>query len=148
MINSIIDRKLKTIYLDWLIITDPTTQAQTLTRCPDTIAFHVNEHFQTLGQSLQDLESISNYKSISDIPPPFRDIYRHLSHISPSTYDSVLILITIEEVTSTISSLPNHKASGVSDITYEDIKHLHKDFFDFIVNFFNDILTSGHLPNG
>ncbi|GBB92227.1 hypothetical protein RclHR1_19890004 [Rhizophagus clarus] len=148
MINSIMDRKPRTIHLDRLIITDPTSQAQTLTRCPSTIASHVNKHFQTLGQSIQELETVPVYKTISDIPPPFQEIYRHISHIHMNTYDSVLVPITTDELITTISSLPNHKASGVSGITYEDIKHLHKDFFDFIVNFFNDILTSGHLPNG
>ncbi|GES88085.1 RNA-directed DNA polymerase from mobile element jockey-like [Rhizophagus clarus] len=148
MINSIMDRKPRTIHLDHLIITDPTSQAQTLTRYPATIASHINEHFQTFGQSVQDLETVPIYKTISDIPPQFQEIYRRISHIYTNTYDSVLVPITIDELTTTISSLPNHKASGVSGITYEDIKHLHKDFFDFIINFFNDILTSGHLPNG
>ncbi|GES86389.1 ribonuclease H-like domain-containing protein [Rhizophagus clarus] len=148
MINSIMDRQPRTISLDRLIITNHDTQEQFLTRCPETIASHVNEHFQTLGQSIQDVEAIPHYHNINDIPLQFRDIYRRLSHISSNTYDSILVPITLEEVTSTISSLPNHKASGVSGITYEDIKHLHKDFFDFIVNFFNNILTSGILPNG
>ncbi|GET02156.1 RNA-directed DNA polymerase from mobile element jockey-like [Rhizophagus clarus] len=148
MINSIMDRKPRTIQLDRLIITNPDTQEQSLTRCPETIASHVNEHFQTLGQSIQDIEATPRYRNIDDIPPQFRDTYRRSPRIPPTTYDSVLVPITLEEVTSTISSLPNHKASGVSGITYEDIKHLHINFFDFIVNFFNDILTSGTLPNG
>ncbi|GES87304.1 hypothetical protein RCL_jg22171.t1 [Rhizophagus clarus] len=100
------DCKPRTIYLDRLIITDPTTQIQILTRCPDTIVSHVNKHFQTLGQSAHKLESIPIYKSIANIPSRFKDIYCHISHISSNTYDSVLLPITIDELTETISSLP------------------------------------------
>ncbi|GES76417.1 RNA-directed DNA polymerase from mobile element jockey-like [Rhizophagus clarus] len=57
-------------------------------------------------------------------------------------------LVTQAELISTISSLPNNKAAGISNITYEDIKHLHVDFYDFIITFFNDILQTGYLPDG
>ncbi|GBC03155.1 hypothetical protein RclHR1_00500003 [Rhizophagus clarus] len=123
MINSIMDRKPRTIHLDRLIITDPITQ------------------------DIQDLESTPCYKSITDIPHPFTEIYRRIPSIAKDTYHLVLVPITTEELKQTISSLSNHKAASISGITYKDIKHLHDNFIDFITNFFNDILISGQLPN-
>ncbi|GBB99236.1 hypothetical protein RclHR1_03460005 [Rhizophagus clarus] len=119
-----------------------------MTRCPNMIASHVNNHFQTFGQSTQELESTPCYNSISDIPYPFTDTYRRIPTVSANTYDSVLVPITKNELLQTISTLLNHKAAGIFGITYEDIKHLHNNFLDFIVNFFNHILISGYLLNG
>ncbi|GBB99914.1 hypothetical protein RclHR1_03680009 [Rhizophagus clarus] len=96
----------------------------------------------------EDIEATPLYRSLNDLPPDFRDIYKPSSNYSSWLYSNVLNLVTQAELISTISSLPNNKAAGISNITYEDIKHLHVDFYDFIITFFNDILQTGYLPDG
>lgn len=42
--------------------------------------------------------------------------------------------------------LPNNKATGISSIVYEDIKHIHDDFLDYIIEFYNDCMKSETYP--
>jgi hypothetical protein len=59
----------------------------------------------------------------------------------------MLTPITLQELISTIRSLPNNKAAGPSRISYELIKHLPEDFLIIIVDWYNSILSSTTLPN-
>ncbi|RIA95713.1 hypothetical protein C1645_872567 [Glomus cerebriforme] len=75
------------------------------------------------------------------------EIYTPKPHIQDDWFNSINDSITLMKVQDTISTLPNNKASGPSSITYEDIKHLDAHTKQFLVEFFNLILTHHTYPS-
>src|SRR5436190_1986727 len=79
-------------------------------------------HFQTIaGLPPQQIPSIDNMND------RWRSEYSPLPHIDDSIYDALLFAPTDEEWSSTLKSLPNGKAAGISGIPYELLKHLPDD---------------------
>ncbi|GBC38576.1 reverse transcriptase family protein [Rhizophagus irregularis DAOM 181602=DAOM 197198] len=69
-----------------------------------------------------------------------------LFSVSASLYDPVLALISLQEWSDVISSMPNNKASGPSKISYEMIKHLSGEALDFSLLLANTCLSRGDIP--
>ncbi|GBC18438.2 RNA-directed DNA polymerase from mobile element jockey-like [Rhizophagus irregularis DAOM 181602=DAOM 197198] len=70
----------------------------------------------------------STYCSIDDLPLPWRTIYDPANHHSNSDcWDTLQQQIDISDVLAILKNSPSNKAPGPSQITYEDLKHLHKD---------------------
>ncbi|RIA81427.1 hypothetical protein C1645_837044 [Glomus cerebriforme] len=144
MINSILNRKPRRITLDYLTIThDDNTEELTLD--PDLIEQHTINHFQNLGNITEDDHFPAD--SHHDLPGEWADIYTPKNHIQNEWFNSITNPITIKELQDTLSTLPNNKASGPSFITYEDIKHIDSYTKQFLVEFFNLMLTHHIYPN-
>ncbi|GBC00565.1 hypothetical protein RclHR1_00390019 [Rhizophagus clarus] len=149
MINSLLDRKPRHIQLDRLLVPasdDP--NEITLSRDPKIIEQHSIQHFQLLGSTSKEelIQLIKPYSILEDIPVEFRPYYAPIQTIDQTQYDCVLDNITNDEILATFKSLPNHKAPGISGITYEDLKHVHSDVIQYTTDFFNLCLRTSSIP--
>ncbi|GBC07807.1 hypothetical protein RclHR1_00770020 [Rhizophagus clarus] len=120
----------------------------TLSRDPKIIEQHSIQHFQLLGSTSKEelIQSIKPYSILEDIPVEFHPYYAPIQTIDQTQYDGVLDDITNNEILATFKSLPNHKAPGISGITYEDLKHVHPDVIHYITDFFNLCLRTSSIP--
>src|SRR4051794_32042791 len=79
----------------------------------------------------------------------WQDIYTPQQDINTSIYDSLLIAHTDDEWQHTIAALPNDKAPGPSNISYEMLKKmtpaLSEYLRDIVTLCFNSVT---YLPNG
>ncbi|GBC02754.1 hypothetical protein RclHR1_00480011 [Rhizophagus clarus] len=146
MINSILERKPRTIILDRLFYTDESTNSRTLTHDKNIIEEECIKHFQLLNSSRADINNVPIFHTIRDLPIEFQEIYSPISSINLSLYDTVIAPITINELKEFINHLPLHKSAGNSGIHYEDLKHLHEDVLLLILDLFNNILSTGVIP--
>ncbi|CAG8610363.1 2547_t:CDS:2, partial [Rhizophagus irregularis] len=140
MINSILERKPQKITLDRLHYYDQQTNQFQFTNNPHIIAEQSNLHFQRLGKDLNEINNVKKYKSIQDLPLYWRSTYEPINNRDCKHMNSLSEDFSIEELSQVISSLPNNKAANISGITYEDIKHTHQDFREYIKQFFNYIM--------
>ncbi|RIA83134.1 hypothetical protein C1645_834273 [Glomus cerebriforme] len=133
MINSILNRKPKTITLNKLSYKD--TNGQTLyTTDPNIIEKETIKHYQTLGNPYYP-----SYDEETQLPSNWQDIYLPQDYIKDYWFDNTTQPITLTELTQTLHSCPNNKAPGISGIRYEDLKHINESF--------NEILTHHFLPH-
>ncbi|GBC37436.2 ribonuclease H-like domain-containing protein [Rhizophagus irregularis DAOM 181602=DAOM 197198] len=146
MINSILNRKPQKITLDRLHYYDHETNQFQFTNNPHIIAEQSNLHFQRLGKDLNDINNVKEYMTIQDLPLYWRSTYEPINNRDYKHMTSLEDEFSIEELSQVISSLPNNKAAGISGITYEDIKHTHQDFREYINKFFNYILQVQIYP--
>ncbi|GBC05624.1 hypothetical protein RclHR1_06320002 [Rhizophagus clarus] len=149
MINSLLDRKPRHIRLDRLLVPASDNPNEiTLSRDPKTIERHSIQHFQLLGSSSKEelTRSIKPYSTLEDIPVEFRPYYAPIQTIDQAQYDCALEEITNDEILATFASLPNHKAPGISGITYEDLKHIHPDIIQYTTDLFNLCLRTSSIP--
>ncbi|GES73345.1 ribonuclease H-like domain-containing protein [Rhizophagus clarus] len=146
MINSILERKPRTIILDRLFYTDDITNSRTLTHDNKIIEEECIKHFQLLNSFRSAINNVPIFLSIQDLPIEFQDIYSPISSINSSFYDPVISPITINELKEFINKLPLHKSAGNSGIHYEDLKYLHEDVLSLILDLFNNILSTGIIP--
>ena len=54
--------------------------------------------------------------------------------------------ITESEITNTINNLPNNKAPGPSNITYNIIKQIQSEILPFLKHTFNKIIEEEEIP--
>ncbi|EXX64230.1 hypothetical protein RirG_144820 [Rhizophagus irregularis DAOM 197198w] len=116
-IDSALSRTQRRITLDRIFIDHP-TQPKLLTD-PHDIDDAVINHFQN---SVPIKSSPPN--NISALPDRWFSAYHPMDDVDSSIYNSLMDPPTLEEWLSTVSSMPNDKASGSSMITYEMLKHL------------------------
>ncbi|GET50320.1 RNA-directed DNA polymerase from mobile element jockey-like [Rhizophagus irregularis DAOM 181602=DAOM 197198] len=109
-IDSALSRTRQRIVLDRVFI-DHLTQPTLLTS-PDAIDQEVIEHFQNFVPITSTTPS-----SIQDLPERWSNAYAPLADVSPAIFDSLMDPPTLDEWSSTISSMPNDKASGPSMIS-------------------------------
>jgi hypothetical protein len=65
MIDNIIDREIKTIVLDRVLITDENTNEQILITNPEQVKKETNKHFQMVVSSINTIKEIpDNWKGI------------------------------------------------------------------------------------
>jgi ribonuclease HI len=115
MINSIINRRKKTIVLDKVIeIIDEKSGDIKLVTSPNEVKHLTNKHFQTIAGGQHQTKTI---------PEEWRDTYTPKTEVNENIYNFLMTDITDLEWFNTISNLPNNKAPGPSGITYEMIKH-------------------------
>ncbi|RIA82750.1 hypothetical protein C1645_743560 [Glomus cerebriforme] len=102
----------------------------------------LTEH--SLGNTSEETPCTAD--TYQDLPPEWADIYTPKPHIQTDWFNRKMDPITLTELQDTMLSLPNNKASGPSGIIYEDIKHLDTHTKQFLVDFFNIILTHHIYP--
>ncbi|GBB93695.1 hypothetical protein RclHR1_22140003 [Rhizophagus clarus] len=104
-INSALSRSCHRIVLDRVFIDHPTTP-QLLTD-PKDVSVAVTNHFQHAVPIKSTPPS-----HISALPDRWRSEYSPMNTVSPDIYNSLLSPPSLEEWLSTVSSMPNGKASG------------------------------------
>ncbi|GBC25651.2 hypothetical protein RIR_jg41468.t1 [Rhizophagus irregularis DAOM 181602=DAOM 197198] len=138
-IDSALSVEKHSIVLDRvLVILDSTP---TLLTDPSDIKQAAITHFQSIVSP-----PLVHYTSIASFPIRWQQAYTPLSDVSASLYDPVLVLISLQEWSDVISSMPNNKASGPSKISYEIIKHLSGEALDFSLLLANTCLSRGDIP--
>src|SRR5436305_214504 len=68
-------------------------------------------------------------------------------HIDEKIYEHLFDIPSFEEWLNTIKRMPNGKASGVSQISYEMLKHLSTDFQNVLYNFICQCLQLNLMPS-
>src|SRR6185436_12204000 len=132
MINSILNRhkdpvKINNIKIPNDIITDP-----------KLIKEHIKQHFNnwTAYRPIDTQEFTSNWS----------EEYQPKTTTSPDYYSSALTEFSLNEISTTLSQLPNNKACGPSGISYEMLKQAGPAFLQTITAFFNRCIQTNHIP--
>ncbi|GBC33018.2 RNA-directed DNA polymerase from mobile element jockey-like [Rhizophagus irregularis DAOM 181602=DAOM 197198] len=139
-IESALSRTRRRITLDRVFIDHPT--CPTLLTSPDAIDQEVIEHFQHFVPITSTPPS-----SIQDLPERWSTAYAPLADVSPAIFDSLMDPPTLEEWSSTISSMPNDKAPGPSMISYEMLKHLGTSASALLFNLICACLSDANIPD-
>ena len=132
MINSILNHHKDPVRFDNIktadnIITD--TQE---------IKSHIQQHF----------DKWTDYQNINHqiFNSTWQNEYRPKNNIQTEWYNSALKEFSLEEVSTTLSQLPNNKACGPSGISYEMLKHAGLPFLQAITALFNRCIISNSIP--
>ncbi|CAB4421325.1 unnamed protein product [Rhizophagus irregularis] len=104
-IESALSRTRRRIVLDRVFV-DHSTRPTLLTS-PDAIDKEVIDHFQNFVPITSSPPS-----SIRDLPDRWSNVYEPLADVNPNIFGSLMDPPTLEEWSSTISSMPNNKAPG------------------------------------
>jgi hypothetical protein len=116
-----------------------------------------NEILLTDSQLIK-AETIKHFKTIAGVPPSttpnindfpqiWKDAYQPLDIISSAQYHNLLSPVTTEELNSTINSLPNNKAAGLSGIPYEMIKNLPDIAKSYLKDLISLCFASSFIPS-
>ncbi|CAB4411748.1 unnamed protein product [Rhizophagus irregularis] len=142
MINSILQRTPRKITLDRLIYQDKNDNT-IFTNNPDIIKSEAIKHFQNIGKHEDD----SLYRSHNDLPNPWKDIYDPcITNINPANWSLLQQTITIDDIKSALKKAPSNKAPGPSQITYEDLKHLHDNVLKLLIQIYNKCIELDTIP--
>ncbi|CAG8771111.1 23749_t:CDS:2, partial [Dentiscutata erythropus] len=114
MINSVLDRPRKSIVMDHLI-SENISGDITITTDKDEIKNKVRNHFYN-WTSKRNTDILLMNK--------WAEFYNPLPDVDVNWYNSLLLNVEIDELIETITSLPNKKAPGQSNLQYEWFKHL------------------------
>ncbi|GBC23476.2 RNA-directed DNA polymerase from mobile element jockey-like [Rhizophagus irregularis DAOM 181602=DAOM 197198] len=139
-IESALLRTRRRIVLDQVFVDHPLHP--TLLTFPDAIDQEVIEHFQNFVPITSTPPS-----SIQDLPEQWSNAYAPLTNVSPSIFDSLMDLPILDEWSSTISSMPNDKAPGLSMISYEMLKHLGPFASALLFNLICACLSDANIPD-
>ncbi|GBB86127.1 hypothetical protein RclHR1_12590008 [Rhizophagus clarus] len=141
MLNSILERKPQKITINRLLITSDDENPQLITNQEDIECITI-DHCQKIASS----NNPALFTSYENLTPFWQNIYKE-KYKSPEQQSILTTPITLDELTTTIQSLPNNKAPGPTGITYEFWKHFLKPHYNKILTFFNNILNTGHIPS-
>ena len=104
-----------------------------------------NDIHQTLTTYYSDLFNHSN--NFLTLPHQWEKEYQPIENIQNEWYSNLLSIITEEEVQSTIKLLPNNKAPGPSQISFDVIKHLQTStLIELFTLLFNSIIKTKTIP--
>ncbi|CAB4440625.1 unnamed protein product [Rhizophagus irregularis] len=134
--TSSIQAKIDTQSL-WIILQRPT-----LLTSSDAIDKKVVDHFQNFVPITSSPPS-----SIRDLPDRWSNAYEPLVDVNPSIFGSLMDPPTLEEWSSTISSMPNDKAPGPSMISYEMLKHLGPHASSLLLSLVGTCLSDANIPD-
>jgi hypothetical protein len=136
MLDSIMDREVKTIVIDRLITIEDGKEVL-ITR-PKDIMRLTNTHFQHVaGTTNQDKE----------LNPRWRDQYRSKDNINDKIYEGLMDLPMMDKLEYHIRLLPNGKATGPSKISYKMIKHLSIEMKTIIKELMTDCFRLQQIPS-
>ncbi|GES90236.1 RNA-directed DNA polymerase from mobile element jockey-like [Rhizophagus clarus] len=141
MLNSILERKPQKITIDRLLITPEEENPQLITNQEDIERITI-DHYQNVASS----NNPALFTSFENLTPFWQQIYKE-KYKSPEHQSILTTIITLDELTTTIQSLPNNKAPGPTGITYEFWKHFPKPHYKLLLTFFNNILNTGFIPS-
>jgi hypothetical protein len=141
MINSILERKPQRLTIDRVLYKN--NQDQLIFTNDQQIVEKVTiNHYQNIG--LKDT-SPNNYYNQTSLSPFWMNIYK-TKNVNNQFINEIIQPFSTEEISSTLRSLPNNKAPGLTGITYEMWKHLPASHYDIITTLFNKIYTNNTLP--
>src|SRR6266498_5962505 len=136
MLNLVLNREKCHITLDRIIITDHDIPYISID--PIDIERIATNHYQSsAGISPNDVS----------IPNAWINEFNPKSHIDVSNYQDLINPITEEEYSQITSALPNNKASGLSTITYESVKHTGPLCRSLIITLLNACLNTTLIPH-
>ncbi|GBC53526.2 hypothetical protein RIR_jg19251.t1 [Rhizophagus irregularis DAOM 181602=DAOM 197198] len=138
-ISSALSVEHRSIVLDRVLVV--IDSKPTLLTDPSDIKQAAIKHFQSVVTP-----PLVQYSSKDSFPPRWQRAYTPLSDIDSSLYDSVMFPILENEWKSTLTSMPNNKASGPSKISYEMLKHLTGEAFTLSLVLANACLINGDIP--
>ncbi|RIA88764.1 hypothetical protein C1645_825849 [Glomus cerebriforme] len=130
MLDSLLDRKKRSIVIDRLIVKENNTSR--LITTPQEIKENVNEHFQKCPAS------ISREK---DIPPEWASFYQPLSDVDSNIYNDLMAPPSGFEWNAIISALPKDKAVSPSGISNEMYQHLGPNMKQIVLDFISACLN-------
>ncbi|GES99798.1 hypothetical protein GLOIN_2v1814043 [Rhizophagus clarus] len=137
VIKSVMEHEVRSIVLDKVIDTDPTTNVDVLLTNPKDIKRKVNDHFQHAAQSVNEPKTI---------PHEWSDIFEPKHDIDASIYDELMTPSSLEELEAHIHKLPLGKAAGPSRIHNEFIKHLPVSLKIALLDLINDTFIYQQFP--
>ncbi|EXX54613.1 hypothetical protein RirG_233030 [Rhizophagus irregularis DAOM 197198w] len=106
----------------------------------DAIDQEVINHFQNFVPITSTPPS-----SIQDLSERWSNAYAPLANVSLAIFDSLMDSPTLDEWSSTISSMPNNKAPGPSMISYEMLKHLGPSASSLLLNLICACLSDANV---
>ena len=113
-------------------------QFKYITTKPHEVKSQVEEYYtKAFGKRRSNFESMSK---------SWRDQYKPREYIEENWFDGVIKKIDETEIEEIIRSLPNNKAPGPSEITYEMLKKLGNKGLKTLVDMFNACLMLGSIP--
>ncbi|CAB4430549.1 unnamed protein product [Rhizophagus irregularis] len=139
-IDSALSRTRRRIVLDRVFVDHPTRP--TLLTSPDAIDKEVIDHFQNFVPITSSPPS-----SICDLPDRWSNVYKPLVDVNSNIFGSLMDPPTLEEWSSTISSMPNDKAPGPSMISYEMLKHLGPHASSLLLDLVGTCLSDANIPD-
>src|SRR5688572_7054458 len=140
-IASSLSRTKRCIVLDRVMITNSNNESQLITD-PGKIKEVANLHFQTIAGTPP-----THHITIDEMADRWKTIYTPSSNIDGSIYENLLLPPTDDEWHSTISNLPNGKATGPSEISYEMLKHLSNATSNFLKDIVSECFSTGCIPS-
>ena len=136
MINSVLDRPRKSIVMDRLI--EETSDGNThIVTEGETIKTIVKDHFHDWTRK-RDTNRILLAK--------WKKFYTPISSVNHEWYHELGREVDIEELRETISTLPNKKAPGQSNLQYEWFKHLPTVGIEVLRKIINDAIFLNNIP--
>ncbi|CAB4417842.1 unnamed protein product [Rhizophagus irregularis] len=138
--DSALSRTRRRIVLDRVFVDHPTRP--TLLTSPDAIDKEVIDHFQNFVPITSSPPS-----SICDLPDRWSNVYKPLVDVNSNIFGSLMDPPTLEEWSSTISSMPNDKAPGPSMISYEMLKHLGPHASSLLLDLVGTCLSDANIPD-
>jgi hypothetical protein len=141
MINSILERKPQRLIIDRVLYKDDNNQL-IFTDDMNIVEKITIKHYRDIGS--HDT-SPNNYSNKTPLSPFWSNIYKP-KILNTNFTNEIIQPITIDEISSTLRSLPNNKAPGITGITYEMWKHFPSSHHDIITMLFNKIYTQNILP--
>src|SRR5260364_408923 len=131
MINSILKKEKDHISFDKIITTE------TIITDPTEIKNATSTHFKNWTKRNPTNEEYWD---------EWKFHYDPLEAIHPSIYSNLPLPFTLDELISTISAAPKHKATGPNNITNEMLQHLPKLALDKLLDMFNACLRLERTP--
>jgi len=132
MINSILKKEKDHISFDKIITTE------TIITDPNEIKTATSNHFKNWTKhNPTNEEHWDKWKSH----------YDPLESIHPSIYSNLPLPFTLDELISTISAAPKHKATGPNNISNEMLQHIPKSALDKLLDMFNACLRLERTPS-
>ncbi|HVI21775.1 MAG TPA: reverse transcriptase family protein, partial [Bacillus sp. (in: firmicutes)] len=140
-IASSLSRTRRSIVLDRVMSPDSSGQMSLITD-PSKIKMIANKHYQTIAGSPPTREF-----TLQNMTAFWQDIYMPQQNINSNIYDSLLAAPTDDEWQHTISALPNDKAPGPSNISYEMLKKMAPPLSEYLKDIVTLCFNSGHIPS-
>ena len=138
MLDSILNRKKKSININRLLIKRDNQEEAELILDRENILHETKKHFKSFSDSI-----IDNSQELEDY---WIDEYEPISYINEKIYENLLIDISTMEWESTIKDLNAGKTGNLSKITYEIIKFSSCHMKEWLRKFYNEILHIEQIP--
>ena len=129
-------------------LTNPTSRFQTSIKhngqtitTPLDKAEAFTEHYRTLFTETQEPSTQENFHKLITSQLPSMDLTSVRNAEHPLTK-----LITMAELTQTLKTTSNNSAPGPDRITYEVIKHFPSNTLHKLMNIYNAVLDTAHIP--